>query len=144
LAAVTPAAAALTSACTASSQQEPDPLEAVAASARSDAGLAQAIARTHPDVANQARAVAAARQEHALALQREVDRLNPPDPDAPRPATPPPTRVPSSSQATTTLAEVLRRAQTQAGGMVPTAPGYRAGLLGSVSASCASLVEVLA
>lgn len=141
---LTPAAAALTTACTASPQEERDPLETVAAKARSDVVLAQTIARTHADLADKANGVAEARQAHAQAVQQEIDRVNPPDPDVPRPGSPAPTLTPSADGASGALADALRKSQKQATDLVPTLPSYRAGLLGSVSASCASLLEVLA
>ncbi|WP_307850018.1 MULTISPECIES: hypothetical protein [unclassified Saccharopolyspora] len=147
LLAALPAAAAvsaLTTAC-GSGQDAPDPLEPLAASARSDAALAQGIARAHAELAGQAGAVAAMRGEHARALEKEIDRLDPPDPDRPKRRGASAPQVPGSSAA---AKEALRRSlavgQQEAAKACPRLPGYRAGLTGSVSAGCAGLTEVLA
>ncbi|CAM05112.1 hypothetical protein A8924_6275 [Saccharopolyspora erythraea NRRL 2338] len=142
--ALAPAAVALTTACTPTAE-EPDPLLAAATAARKDAALAEAVARAHTGLAEQAGEVAAARKAHAQALQREIDRMNPPDPDKPPSVPDPgPQRAPASAeQATAALAESLRSAKDRLGGMVPALPPYRAGLAGSISASCACLLEVL-
>lgn len=128
-------------ACTAD-EQPPDPLAALARSARADAVLAELAAELG---VGQATELARVRREHAAALQREIDRIDPPDEDSPRPRDPqPPQRPSSAGQATTALAEALRSAGKQAGDLVPRLPAHRAGLVGSVSASCVSLLEVLA
>ncbi len=142
LVALAPIAALLGTSCT-SRPDEPDPLEALASSARSDAALAQAIARARADLSGPATAVANARTEHRRALRREIDRVNPPDPGTPQPPAPQPSAPSSSEEATAALSAALRTARGEASGMVPTLPTYRAGLAGSVSASCASLLEVL-
>ncbi|MDR7300648.1 hypothetical protein [Haloactinomyces albus] len=148
VAALLPVTATLTIGCTASSQtEEPDPLEAVVTRARSDAELARAVEQAHPDLADEATAVASIRTEHARALQQEIDRVNPPDPEATTSAPLPPPASPApqtAEEATATLKRTLREAQRQAADMVPRLPPYRAGLTGSISASCASLQEILA
>lgn len=144
LAALAPATAVVVTGCDTQKRAEPDPLLALATAARSDAALAQAIARNHSGLSDKASAVAIARTEHARALQREIDRVNPPAPDTPPPPPPAQPAPPSPGDAKTVLSEAIRTAQRQASGLVPAAPNYRAGLLGSVSASCASLLEVLA
>ncbi|GAA0519467.1 hypothetical protein GCM10011581_09380 [Saccharopolyspora subtropica] len=141
--AAAPAVAALTAAC--SSTPEPDPLVALATAAKSDAQLARAIAQAHPRLAAAAREVAAARTAHAEALQREIDRVNPRDPqDPPSVPEPGPQTAPhSANAAANALLEALRVAQENAAQLVPGLSDYRAGLVGSVSASCACLREVL-
>ncbi|MFC7340725.1 hypothetical protein [Saccharopolyspora griseoalba] len=143
LLALAPAAAALT-AC--SSSAEPDQLLPAARAAKRDARLADAIGKAHSELAVRARAVSAARGAHAQALQREIDRVNPRDPDDP-PSVPEPPRpqVPGSAdEAAERLRTAARRAQEQAAELAPGLSAHRAGLVGSVSASCASLHEVLA
>lgn len=139
-----PVVAAATAGCTGSSPEEPDPLEPLAEAARSDARLAEAVARAHPDLASRAGTVASVREEHAKKLRQEVQRLNPPDPDEPstKPSSPAPA-PPPAADAAEELRRRLREAQAGAARVVPSAPRYRAGLCGSVSAGCASLVEVL-
>lgn len=139
-----PVAVAVTGGCAQANSDEPDPLEALADAARTDAALAEVVAQHHPDLAGAAGAVAAARTQHAQALRREIDRANPPDPDAPPPRQPRTPETPSSAkQAKKDLSATLREAQRSAGRLVPGLPTHRAGLAGSVSASCASLVEIL-
>lgn len=142
LLALTPAAAL--AAC--SSDAEPDRLLPLAKAAKADARLADAIGETHTGLAGRARAVSAARTAHARALQREIDRVNPRDPDDPPsvPA-PPKQQAPGSADAAAEqLRAAAREAQEQAAKLVPELPAHRAGLAGSVAASCASLQEVLA
>ncbi len=112
----------------------PDPLAELVKAALSDAALATAVGAAE---------TAAARTEHATRLQAEVDRATP--------------RVPGSSAAPTTSASVappagasrealvpaLQAAQKQAADLVASAESHRVGLLASVAAGCASLVEAL-
>ncbi|MCI2420321.1 hypothetical protein MOQ72_23020 [Saccharopolyspora sp. K220] len=142
--AAVPVAAALTTACS-SASDEPDPLVALATAAKSDAQLARAIAQAHSGLADAANEVAAARSAHAEAMQREIDRVNPPDPEDP-PSVPdvaPPPSPGASDAAAKVLRDALSLAQQKAARLVPGLPTYRAGLVGSISASCASLREVL-
>lgn len=140
LAALAPAAAVLPG-C--GSAPRPDPLQTLAQSAESDAALARAVARAHQELAGPAGSVASVRAAHAKALHEEIDRVNPPAPDKPRPR-PAPVRAPGSAErAKAELSERLRDGQGRASAMVPSLPAYRAGLVGSVSASCSGLLEVL-
>lgn len=129
--------------CT-STQEGPDPLAALASAARSDATVAEAVAAAHPDF-NAAKVVAKARTEQAKALQKEINRVRAQAPSArhkaPRGSG---TDVPDDqASAAKQLAASLRAAQRQASVLVPTLPRYRAGLVGSVAAGCASLLEAL-
>jgi hypothetical protein len=118
----------------------PDPLADLAAQARADATLAQAIATAQPGIAAVATEIAQARDEHAAVLQAEVDRAQPPvSSSAPRTPTAP--EVPADGVAA--LVEALTSAEKQAADLVPSVPRYRAGMLGSVAAGCASLRVVL-
>jgi hypothetical protein len=124
----------------------PDPLAALASRARADAALATAIGTAHPELAAQTKAVADNRTQHAQAIEQEVRRANPPETTATSASPPPRTTSPvspPSSVALTTLAEALRAAAREAADLVPVAPRYRAGLLGSVAAGCTALQEVL-
>ncbi|WP_461121865.1 hypothetical protein [Saccharothrix stipae] len=112
----------------------PDPLAALVQAALSDAALATAVGAPE---------TAAVRTEHAVRLRAEVDRATP--------------RVPGSSAAPTTTASVappvgaarealvpaLQAAQKQAGDLVASVESHRVGLVASVAAGCASLVEAL-
>ncbi|RCW39764.1 hypothetical protein DFQ14_11425 [Halopolyspora algeriensis] len=146
-AALLPVTAALTAGCTAFSQpEEPDPLEAVAERARSDAALARAIQQAHPDLAEETAAVEAVRSDHARALRQEIDRVNPQTAETTTsiPPTPAPPAPQEADEAAAALKQALREAQRQAADLVPGMPPHRAGLTGSLAASCASLLEVLA
>jgi hypothetical protein len=115
----------------------PDPLADLAAQARTDAALATAIASAQPALAATATEVADARIEHAKVLQAEVDRARPPvssSTSAPKTTAP---EVPADGAAA--LVEALTNAEKQAADLVPSVPRYRAGMLGSVAAGCASL-----
>ncbi len=70
--------------------------------------------------------------------------MNPPDPEQPEPAPPKVNAPASSAQATQAMSEALRGAQSKTAQLVPGLPAYRAGLTGSISASCAGLLAVLA
>ncbi|GGM38518.1 hypothetical protein GCM10012275_06850 [Longimycelium tulufanense] len=140
------AAAPLAAACTSASESAgPDPLVALATRARADADLARAVANTHPDLAAAAGVVAADRTAHAEALEREVRRVQPEGAPAPSgTASAAPGAPASPTAAETGLVEALRAAEKEAKDVVVAVPRYRAGLVGSVAASCASLREVLA
>ncbi len=128
-----------------SGEEGPDPLLPAGKAAKSDAALARALGERHPDLAAAASEVADARSAHARALRREIDRVHPPEADAP-PTLPdvPAPEVPADPAAgQQQLRRALERARDQAAGFVPGAPPNRAGLAGSVSASCACLLEVL-
>ncbi|MER7011161.1 hypothetical protein ABT324_07020 [Saccharopolyspora sp. NPDC000359] len=146
LLAATPVVAALSTACS-TAPDEPDELLALANAAKADAKLARAVAQAHAGLAEAANEVATARSTHADALQQEIDRVNPRDPEDP-PSVPeaPPQQAPgSASSASKALVEALTGARDQAAALVPAVQDqYRAGLVGSISASCASLLEVLA
>ena len=118
----------------------PDPLAALAAQARSDAALATAVASAAPQLAAAATEIAAARTSHAEVLQAEVDRERPPASSTrPKPpAAPAPPVDPAAA-----LVDALTSAEQKAAELVPSVPRYRAGLLGSVAAGCASLRVVL-
>jgi hypothetical protein len=131
-------------ACTAEPKPPPppDPLAELAAQARKDAEAATALAQSNPGLATAAGVVAAARTEHAKVLQTEVDRERPPTSST---ASPPASSGASAPPATkATMLEALKAAEQHAAELVPTVSRYRAGLLGSVAAGCASLREVLA
>jgi hypothetical protein len=127
----------------------PDPLESPARRAEADAALAQAVgqpeAHANPALAASARALAADRMAHATALQAELRRARPGAPSTsavPPPAGPAPA-APDSSAARTALAQAARAAQDEAAGLVVTLPGYRAALLASIAACCATHAALL-
>jgi len=119
----------------------PDPLADLAAQARADAALATSVATGTPALAATATEIAEARTEHATVLQAEVDRARPPVSSSARTSPAPVPQAPANPVAA--LVEALTTAEKQAADLVPTVPRYRAGLLGSVAAGCASLRVVL-
>lgn len=123
----------------------PDPLAELAAKARADAALATAIATAQPAVATAATEIAEARTEHARVLQAEVDRERPPASSSPSSSssTRPPAAPDVPADGVAALVDALTTAEKQAADLVPSAKRYRAGLLGSVAAGCASLRVVL-
>lgn len=141
--AAVPALALTTTAC--AGDDTPDPLIRPARAAKSDAALAQAIAQQHPDLAAAAHEVDRVRSAHARSLLREIDRIAPRGPDEPSPVpTPPPSGAPASADAATgDLRTALNTAQRSAAELAINLPPHRCGLVGSVSAGCASLLEVL-
>jgi hypothetical protein len=141
--ALAPASALPLAGCT-SSPEGPDPLTALASAARSDAAEAEAIAAAHPDL-NAAKVVARTRAEQAKALQKEVNRASAESPSATKKAQDGSSAAAPDNQsgAAKQLSTSLRTAQRQASDLVPTLPRYRAGLVGSVAAGCASLLEAL-
>jgi hypothetical protein len=131
-------------ACTAEPKPPPppDPLAALAQQARADAAAANTLAQSAPDLAALAVEVAKARTTHAEVLQAEVDRERPPASNSSGPPTTTSAAPPAATKAK--LVEALKTAEQKAAELVPTVTRYRAGLLGSVAAGCASLREVLA
>ncbi|GAA0230872.1 hypothetical protein GCM10010492_31830 [Saccharothrix mutabilis subsp. mutabilis] len=114
----------------------PDVLEDLLRAARSDAALATAVGAPE---------TAAARAEHATRLAAEIDRATPKVPTTSSPSSAAPTSVAPPAGATREqLVAALRAAQKQAADLAPTVPTHRAGLVASVSAGCASLLEALA
>ncbi|MFD9740210.1 hypothetical protein [Umezawaea sp. NPDC059074] len=112
----------------------PDPLAELAVQARADAALATAAGASE---------VADARAEHAKLLQAEVDRARPSGPSssaAPASTSTPP---PPSGATPDEVVAALNAAQKAGTELLATVPSYRAGLLGSVVAGCASLVEAM-
>jgi hypothetical protein len=139
LAALIPVAA-----CTSEPEKPPppDPLAELAVQARSDAAMAKAIAAAQPGIAEAATAVSEARGEHAKVLQAEVNRARPPAPSSSSSSAPPPApEVPADGK--TALLDALTAAEKSASDLVPSVERYRAGMLGSVAAACASLQVVL-
>src|SRR5687768_2007670 len=132
------AAAPLAVACTTEPPPPPppDPLSALAAQARADAALATQLT-TVPVAAE----IAKARETHARLLQAEVDRERPPLSSTVPPA---PTSPPTPPNPVAALRTALDDSVRAASDVIGTVPSYRAGLVGSVAAGCASLREVLA
>ncbi|GAY16730.1 hypothetical protein [Mycobacterium sp. shizuoka-1] len=128
--------------CGTSSPPGPDPLEQQAELARQDSALAAAAAKAAPPALAPALIeVSAERGRHATALSDEIARAS----GAPTttssttstsaaPAGPPPTVA--------DVVAALRSSGESATRLAPTLSGYRAGLLGSIAASCVSAYTV--
>ncbi|QQQ80866.1 hypothetical protein IOD16_28985 [Saccharothrix sp. 6-C] len=113
----------------------PDPLAELVKAALSDAALATAVGAPE---------TAAARTEHATRLQAEVDRATPRVAGSAAPSTSAqPSVTPPAGATREALAAALQAAQKQAGDLVATVESHRVGLVGSVAAGCASLLEAL-
>ncbi|MGH3946010.1 MAG: hypothetical protein ACRDSI_13345 [Pseudonocardiaceae bacterium] len=140
--------------------ERPDPLESPARRAEADSALAQAVAQTaaqvtaqtgaqtHPALAAAARALAADRMAHAITLRAELRRVRPTPasssaapPAAPTPA--PPLADPDLAGARAALLQAVHAAQDEATQLVLTLPGYRAALLASIAACCATHAALL-
>jgi hypothetical protein len=142
--------AALTG-CTLSARapEGPDPLESPARRAEADAALATTVAQAHSTLAAAAGALAADRMAHATMLRAELRRARPgPAPRSASPsAVPPPVAAPPANpdlaDARSALTQAMHAAQDEAAGLVMTLPGYRAALLASVAACCASHAALL-
>lgn len=139
---------------------EPDPLEAVAARARSDAALIDSIlAQPTLGAALSGRLgpVADARRQHAVALGVELGETSPapapPPPDPPPDQSSQPSSGPDSGSGVSSRPspdDVLPRVRTalddsvhQAGRLVLTLPRQRAALVASIAACCAAYRAVL-
>lgn len=114
-------------ACDGGYDDSPDPLSALAASARSDAAAA---GRLGDAVAKQ---VAALRTGQAEAIGREVARANRPPASEPRAA---------AAKDLKALGKRLTAAAARAAELLPEASRPRAGLLASVAAGCAGAVAL--
>ncbi|WP_447003727.1 hypothetical protein ACRAKI_29350 [Saccharothrix isguenensis] len=112
----------------------PDPLSELVRTALSDAALATAVGASE---------TAEARAEHAARLRAEVDRATPRVPGSSSPPSPSPSVAPPVGATREALVPALQAAQKQAGELVATTESYRVGLVASVAAGCASLVEAL-
>jgi hypothetical protein len=123
-----------------------DELEAQLALARQDSELATAAsAGTAQAVSSALTQVAVERTRHAQALSTEIARLavNPTSMSAG--TTSPTTTASAAASPPPPLADVirsLRASADSAGRLASTSSGYRAGLLGSIAASCTAAYSV--
>lgn len=126
-------------ACAPGYSAEPDPLVPLLDQAEADAEAARALAgRASGAQAGQAGRVAEVRTAHAEALRREVERANRP----PAESTAPVQRDAVGDLAA--LGQRLTAARQSALDVLPRAPRYRAGLLGSVAAGCVAVQQLAA
>ncbi|MFD3591232.1 hypothetical protein ACFWU5_00785 [Nocardia sp. NPDC058640] len=155
-----PTVAALAACAEDDTVHAPDPLAAQEVLARADAAAATAAIALAPQSNTTLTTIAAERTAHADALRTEIDRvigvygdgttpvrrtgaLTVPGPDgSPVPAT----QVETTAQQPVTIAQLrdqLVRSQQSAATLAATESGYRAGLLASISAACATQAGVL-
>lgn len=137
------ATAALAAACTSPPPAPtPDPLQPMLNAATADATTANAAAKAFADNSATLAVIASVRGQQATALRTEVDRAaavtGPPAVSSS--AAPAPT---DEASVTATLLADLTTEQQDAAKLMASLPSYRAGLVGSVAAGCASLAEAL-
>lgn len=135
--------AALAAGCTSQpAAPAPDPLQPMLNAASADATTAAAAAKAFADNAATLGVIATVRRQQAAALRTEVDRAaaETAPPATSTSATPAPT---DEAGVTTALLDDLTTQQAAAAKLLPTLPRYRAGLVGSIAAGCASLAEAL-
>ncbi|MFR9751843.1 hypothetical protein ACL02S_12505 [Nocardia sp. 004] len=141
---------ALAGCATEDTVQEPDPLAAQEALARADAAAATAAIAMEPQRHAALSAIAAERTAHAEALRTEIDRVIGVYADG----TTPVRRTQESDAAAAATGTVvapnivalrtqLTESQKSAADLARTLSGYRAGLLASISAACATQAGVL-
>ena len=123
----------------------PDPLEKQLELARHDSDVATAAAKAAPPaLARALTEVAAERGRHATALVEEIARAahkpTPTSSESPWPTTTSAAAAPPPS--VEDVVATLRSSAESATRLAPTLSGYRAGLLGSIAASCTTLHSV--
>ncbi|MGB3484308.1 MAG: hypothetical protein WBB07_19095 [Mycobacterium sp.] len=141
--------ALVTSACGSEPPPDVDELRAQLALATDDSELARTVAQTAPrELVPTLTQIAGERSRHAQALADEISRtLGSLVPATPTPTTSstettssptPPVTPPSVAD----LSDALRTAATRAADYAVRESGYRAGLLGSIAASCTTAYTV--
>ncbi|MEO9223267.1 MAG: hypothetical protein ABI251_16140 [Mycobacteriaceae bacterium] len=123
----------------------PDPLLVVSAAARADAAAATQLAATSPPQVAVLQSIAAERTAHAQALDAEITRAagtSSPS-STPAPAVPAPVVAPTPAPTAASLRAGLQEHQRAATQLAYTVAPYRAGLLGSIAAACATQLAVL-
>lgn len=137
----------------------PDPLAAHEVLARADAAAAQAAIALAPQYQAALTTIATERGAHADALRTEIDRVigvygdgttpvhrtgevTVPGPDG-RPVPASAVQTPTQPLTIAQLRDQLVRSQQSAAGLARSQSGYRAGLLASISAACATEAGVL-
>ncbi|TSD96133.1 hypothetical protein FOS14_17305 [Skermania sp. ID1734] len=142
-------AAALVSCADPNDTTEPpavDPLVAQADLARRDAAAAQAAIAVLPDRSADLRLIADQRTAHAKALDTEIARVAGAYPNgshSPGPAAATSTVAPAPPPNLDAMRASLSESQRSAAGLAPSLSGYRAGLLGSISAACGVYATVV-
>jgi hypothetical protein len=135
---------AASTACGTNPPPEPDPLEQQAQLARHDSELAAAAAKAAPPaLAPALTEVAAERGRHATALAEEIARVAGKPSATTTPTTPTtPSAAAAPPPAVADVVAALRSSADSATKLAPSLTGYRAGLLGSIAASCVTAYTV--
>ena len=135
---------AVVTACGSGAPAGPDPLEQQLESARHDSDLATAAAKAaSPALARALTEVAAERSRHATALIEEIARAaRKPTPTSSESAAPTTSAAAAPPPSVDDVVATLRSSAESATRVAPTLSGYRAGLLGSIAASCTALYSV--
>ncbi|MBF9319773.1 hypothetical protein [Mycobacteroides chelonae] len=107
--------------------------------AQRDAASASAAASANPDAAATLMAVATIRRAHGVALTKELARVPGATTNAPTSST---TTAPVSPPQVDQVKTQLKDSSRSAMDLATKHSGYRAGLLASISAACASAAEV--
>jgi hypothetical protein len=142
LALLLPVAAGTLGGCS-GSDAAPDPLIALADSARADAALAAAAVTADAGLAARVDPLRAARIEHAGALDAEVARIGSTARSSATPSSAAPTAPPAPAVTLARVREAVLASQRRAAELVPTLPAERVGLVASVAACCATYAAVL-
>lgn len=133
--------------CADEAPAEPDPLAAEEVLARADAKAARAAIATEPQRHGALSTIATERTAHADALRTEIERAIGVYGDGTTPAhntdTPATSPTPAGAPSVNTLRIGLATARRSAAELAAAQSTYRAGLLASISASCAVHAEVL-
>jgi hypothetical protein len=120
---------------------EVDELAAQLNRARADSQLAtDAAAAARPPIAQALTTVASERSAHAQALSNELVRMV--GKDAPTTTPSSSTAPPANAPTTADVIGALRQSADSATQLAATMSGYRAGLLGSIAASCTAACSV--
>lgn len=133
---VSPALAACTT--TGTGSDGPDPLIALARRARADTAVIAAAIAADPGLAERLAPLRSARTDHAAALDREIQRL---DPQARASSTAPPAAPPAADlpAVRTAIEDAAREAQGLVGGIGV----ERVGLVAAITACCTTYAAVL-
>jgi hypothetical protein len=125
---------------------EVDELAAQLNRARADSQLAtDAAAAARPPIAQALTTVASERSAHAQALSNELVRMVGKDAPTTTPSSstaPPADAPPANAPTTADVIGALRQSADSATQLAATMSGYRAGLLGSIAASCTAAHSV--
>ena len=135
---------AAVTACGSGAPAGPDPLEQQLELARHDSDVATAAAKAVPPaLARALTEVAAERSRHATALIEEIARAaRRPTPTSSESASPTTSAAAAQPPSVDEVVAALRSSAESATKLAPTLSGYRAGLLGSIAASCTALYSV--